>query len=150
MRDRQSRSMIRRPFGDRLQDEIARWFDWDLPLGRPWEHRDRFQPRVDIYEEGGNLVIKAELPGVKRVDVEITLDDDDLVIRGERQQQQEVKEDAYYRMERSYGTFYRRLPLPPGVQTDDIRATFQDGILEVRMPKPADVEKTRGKKIQIV
>jgi HSP20 family protein len=129
---------------EEMQTELARlWgggrFDaW--PFGRPFrrliELHGAALPRADVFEQNGNVVVKAELPGVKKEDVEVEIEDGDLVIRAERKAEQEVKEEDYYRMERSF-SLYRRLPLPEGVETDRIAATLADGVLEVKIPKPA-------------
>ncbi|HZS00411.1 MAG TPA: Hsp20/alpha crystallin family protein [Chloroflexota bacterium] len=105
-------------------------------------------PRADVYEKDGAIVVKAELPGVKKEDISITLEAGDLVIRGERKAEHEVKEDAYYRMERTYGSFLRRLPLPEGVDPDKVQATYADGVLEVRVPRPAE-SKPEPKQIKV-
>ena len=129
---------------DALQDEMARWWGqaWPLPpLARPLrllgQAPEAWTPRVDVFEKDGKLVVKAELPGVTKEDVQVMLDQGDLVITGERKAEQEVKEGDYYRMERSYGTFMRRLPLPFEPKPDEIEATFANGVLEVKIPKPA-------------
>jgi HSP20 family protein len=90
-----------------------------------------------VYHQNGDLMVKAELPGVKKEDVEITLDHGDLVIRGARQEESEAKEDDYYRMERNYGSFYRRLPLPGEVMPEQVQANFADGVLTIRLPQVA-------------
>jgi HSP20 family protein len=107
------------------------------PLRRLTESSSGWAPQADMFEEGDSLVVKAELPGVAREDVEVMLDRGDLVIKGERKSEHEVKEENYYQMERSFGSFYRRLPMPEGVQADHLTASFKDGVLEVRTPKPA-------------
>jgi HSP20 family protein len=94
-------------------------------------------PSVDVYERDNTLVVKAEVPGLKKEDIEVALDQGDLVIRGERKAESEVKEENYYRIERNYGSFYRRIPLPFEVQADQVSASYNDGVLEVRIPKPA-------------
>ena len=133
---------------DVMQDEMERWWGRMAPFGlRPLLRRDgglpeAWAPRMDVYEQNGNLMVKAELPGVQKPDVAIALEGDDLVIRGERKAESEVKEEDYYRMERSYGSFYRRLPLPFEAQADRIKATFADGVLEITIPKPATVPPT--------
>jgi HSP20 family protein len=104
---------------------------------------------MDVYEQAGALVVKAELPGVKKEEIEITLEEGDLVLRGEHQAETEVKEEAFYRMERSYGSFYRRLPLAGDVKPEQITATLTDGVLEVRIPKPAEEAKTTPQKIAV-
>jgi HSP20 family protein len=89
---------------------------------------------MDVYQKNGTLMITAELPGLKPEDVEVTVEDGDLIIKGERKAEKEVKEKDYYRMERSYGEFYRRQPLPEGIKPEQITATFADGVLHVTIP----------------
>ena len=93
-------------------------------------------PRVDVFEQKGTLVIQAELPGVKKEDLSVEIDQGNLIIRGKREAQHEVKEEDYYRTERSYGSFYRSIPLPFDVEPDQVNATFVDGVLEIRIPEP--------------
>jgi HSP20 family protein len=83
-------------------------------------------------------VVKAEVPEVKKEDIDVALEGGDLVIRGERKAEQEVKEEDYYRMERSYGSFYRRIPLGFEVKSEQVQAKYTDGVLEVSIPKPAE------------
>jgi HSP20 family protein len=140
-----------------LQAEMARRWGQGWPFG-PWSLGRRlaeraplstaWAPRMDVYEQGGDLVVKAELPGVKKDDMEVTLDDGDLVIRGERKAEKEVKEESFYRMERSYGSFYRRLPLSFEVKPDQIKASCADGVLEIRIPKPAE-QRPQPQKIKV-
>jgi len=103
---------------------------------------------MDVYEQNGNVVIKTDLPGMKADDVEVTIEDGDLIIKGERKAEKEVKDADYYRMERSYGSFYRRQPLPEGITPDKIQATFADGVLEVTIPKPVE-KKAEAQKIAV-
>jgi HSP20 family protein len=95
-------------------------------------------PRVDVFEREGKLVVKAELPGVNKEDIDLQISDGDLVLRAERREEREVKEENWYRMERSSGSLYRRLPMPEGVQADQIQAALTDGVLEVTIPKPQE------------
>lgn len=95
-----------------------------------------FAPRTDVYEKGDLLVFKLEMPGVAKEDVSVELYDGALVIKGHAKAEKEVTETAYYRMERTYGSFYRRLPLPFEVKPDQIMATLSDGVLEIQIPKP--------------
>lgn len=142
---------------EEMQEEMARLWGETGPLAArrlTWPLR-RFSPapmawmpRMDVYEKDNTLVVKAELPGVKKEDIEVAVDNGDLVIRGERQAEQEVKEENYYRMERTSGSFYRRLPLPYEVKPDQIEASFNDGVLEVRMPRPSQ-EKPQPQKVAI-
>lgn len=139
---------------DAMQEEMARFWSqaWPWPLGRSFRRAAAemapWAPRMDVYEKDNNLVVKAELPGVKREDIEVTLDGNDLEIKGERRAESEVEEENYYRMERSYGSFYRRLPLPFEVKPEQIEASYTDGVLEVRIPKPAE-QKPQAQKIPI-
>jgi HSP20 family protein len=106
-----------------------------LPFRRMGSSGSGWMPQVDIFEKSGNLVVKAELPGVNKADIDVSIDDTNLIIRGERRAENEVQEDQYYRMERSYGSFYRSIPLPKGVRSEDVAAKFEDGILTVTVAK---------------
>lgn len=105
-------------------------------------------PSTDVYEEGGNLIVKSELPGLKKEDIEVSLDQGNLVIRGERQAEHQVKDEQHARIERSYGSFYRRIPLPSGVKVDQITASYGHGLLEVYIPLPAQ-DQSQGHKISV-
>lgn len=90
---------------------------------------------MDVFKRDDDLVIRMEVPGVDpERDVHITTRDHELVIEGERRHEAKVEEDAYYRMEASYGGFERRIPIPDGVDDDEIAATYVDGVLEVVVP----------------
>lgn len=99
-----------------------------------------WNPAVDLYEKDDHFVIKAELPGVDRQDIRIDLKDRVLTLSGERTQEQEVKEENYYRKERSYGKFQRAFRLPADVDSDKIKAEFKDGVLQVEVPKPNEIK----------
>jgi len=99
--------------------------------------RAAFKPKADIFEHEGTLVIKAELPGVKKGDVELTMDDGDLVISGERKAEPAIKDEDYYQGETRHGKFYRRLRLPAWAKLEQIKADHKDGVLEIRVPMPA-------------
>jgi HSP20 family protein len=132
---------------ENVQEEMARLWaqNWpfrfggmDRPLHRVMPAAAAWAPRIDVFEKDGARVVKAELPGIKKEDIQVSLADGDLVIRGERKTESEAKEEDYYRCERSYGSFYRRLPLPFEASADKIEARFADGVLEVRIPRPAE------------
>ena len=110
--------------------------------------RGLWTPQVEVFERESNLVIRAELPGLSREDVDVEVDDDMLVIRGERHNDVEDEHDGYYRSERSYGSFYRAIPLPEGVDASSCNATFKDGVLEVTLPKPTP-QVSKAKKISV-
>ncbi len=135
-----------------IKDEIDRILDRWLsmsPISAVEEEFERtpfrWAPATDVYETENELVVKAELPGISAKDIDITLTDDYLTIKGEKKQDEEVKSENYYRRESSYGMFKRTIPLPVKVKKDDIKATFKDGVLEIRVPK----EKAEGKEIKI-
>ena len=144
------------PFGllEEMQEEMARlWGEaWPratgplaLPFRRSWLGRVSWTPRIDVFEKGGKLVIQAELPGVDKKDIEVTIVDGDLVIQGERRAEKEVREEDYVRIERTHGSFYRRIPLPFDVDVDKIEARFADGVLEIQIPQPAEEPRTARK-----
>jgi HSP20 family protein len=99
---------------------------------------------ADVFEEGNDVVVKADMPGVKKEDVSVSLSDDAITIRGERKKEEKVERKDYYRVERSYGSFTRSFRLPADVQTDKAEAKFGDGVLEIRIPKMEEaVSKTK-------
>lgn len=99
-----------------------------------------WNPRVDIYEEEDAIVLKAELPGVEKDNIEVDVKDGVLTLKGERSSDNEVKEDSYYRRERCFGSFERRFNLPDNVDPDKISADYKDGVLKVGIPKPDEVK----------
>jgi HSP20 family protein len=94
-------------------------------------------------ERGGKLVIRADLPGLTKKDVKVEIRDDTVCIQGERRQERESKGKGFYRSERSYGSFYREVPLPEGADPEKGTATFKDGVLEVTVPAPPQPAKGR-------
>ena len=107
-----------------------------------------WSPQVEIFERGNNFVVRADLPGLAREDVDVELDDDALIIRGERHSDVEDEDEGFYRSERSYGSFYRAIPLPEGIEASACNATFKDGVLEVTLPKPAQ-QPSRSRRIDV-
>jgi len=105
-----------------------------------------WNPAVDLYEKDDHFVIKAELPGVDKKDIAIDLKDRVLTLSGERSYENEVKEENYYRKERSYGKFQRAFTLPAHVDSDKIKAEFNDGLLQIEVPKP---EQQKPKQVTI-
>ena len=132
-----------------MQNRINRMFNapyW--PAGRMDDKTgmDMWNPAVDLYEKDDHFVIKAELPGVDKKDIAIDLKDRVLTLSGERSYENEVKEENYYRRERSYGKFQRVFTLPADVDSDKIKADFNDGLLQIEVPKP---EEQKPKKVTI-
>jgi HSP20 family protein len=123
---------------------------------RPWwperwfrtEGMELTAPAVDLYEEKDDIVVKAELPGIETNNIEVNLTDHTLTIKGEKKKEEETKEENYYRAERSYGSFVRTLELPKDVHADKVKATFKNGILEVRLPKTEEA-KTKEVKVKV-
>jgi len=107
-----------------------------------------WSPQVEVFERGNQLVVRADLPGMTRDDINVEFADDALVIRGERHSEREENEEGYYRSERSYGGFYRSIPLPEGVSAENANATFRNGVLEITMPAPQRAEKRRRLEIR--
>ena len=103
-------------------------------------------PAVDIKEEDGRFVLKADIPGVEAKDIEVTMDDGVLTIKGERRHESEEDANGYKRVERSYGSFYRRFSLPDTANAEGITAQGKDGVLEVSIPKQ---EKAQPRKITV-
>jgi HSP20 family protein len=97
-------------------------------------------PAVDVYEEKDDLIVKAEVPGLTKEDLEVSLSESVLTIKGERKKEEEVQRDSYYQNELSYGSFVRTVELPVEVKTDQVKAFFKDGILEIRLPKTEDAK----------
>lgn len=130
-----------------IQQEMNRLFD--SFFGRPLATNaaDRvWVPLVDVYETKDDLVVTLELPGVREKEVEVSITGDLLTVKGERRFDREVKDESFHRVERVYGKFERAIPLPVAVQTDKVKATYRDGILEIRLPK---VEEVKPKQIKI-
>jgi len=127
----------------RFEDFFRRPFSMVSPARWPGlrEAGGEIAPSIDIYEEGDEVVVKAELPGMKKEDLEVQLTDDSITISGEKKKEEKVERKGYYRHERSYGSFARSFSLPSEVNTDDAKAEFKDGVLEIRVPKTAEAKK---------
>jgi len=100
-------------------------------------------PVMDVQRCEGNLVVSAELPGLKKEDLKIQVTDEALVIEGERKQEHKEDHEGYHRWERNYGHFYRSMPLPQGAKTDQVKAELKDGVLKVSIPAPEVTKKGR-------
>jgi HSP20 family protein len=120
------------------------WREWPWP--RMAAEARGWSPAVDMIDRKEEVVLRADLPGLEQKDIEVTAEDGMLTIRGERKEEKEVKEEDYYCCERWAGAFARTLSVPPGVDTEKIRATFRNGVLEIHLPK---TKEAKGKKIEI-
>ena len=130
-----------------LESPVWPSFAWPA-LGAANANGAAWSPGIDVFEKDNRLITKVDLPGLKKEDVKVELTDNHLVISGERKTEAEEKRDDFYRCEREYGSFYRAVPLPPGVKPEEVKASFADGVLEVSMPLPAKPAST-VKKIEI-
>lgn len=102
---------------------------------------DGWNPRIDVVKKEGELVLRADLPGVKPDEIKVEVEDGVLTVSGEHEEKTEEKEDRYLRRERRYGSFSRSMALPEGVKSDDIEASTVDGVLELKIPVPTPKEK---------
>jgi HSP20 family protein len=117
---------------DTLFDDFFRGSDME-PFFR--NHTTAFSPKVDISESDEEIRVSAELPGINEKDIDVTLNHDSMTIKGEKKEEKEDKGKDYYRMERSYGSFCRTIPLPVEIETDKVKASYKKGILTVHIPK---------------
>ena len=122
----------------------------DLPSlsGRGTVNESLWSPQIETFRRGNQIVVRADLPGVDKDDVNVNVDNGVLTISGERSAQNEDQGDGWYRTERSYGSFYRALSLPEGVDAGQCNANFKDGVLEVTLPAPSQ-ENATTKRIPI-
>ena len=140
------------PFEDvvRLQREVNRLFEDNTRVrgrdGAEMASARTWAPPVDILEDQNEIVVRAELPGLKQEDIDIELTGDTLVIKGERKFEDAQRKDNYVRVERSYGAFQRVFTVGVPVEHDGVKASYKDGVLEVRLPKS---EATKPKKVQV-
>ncbi len=142
----------------RLVEDMDRMFD-DFAFGSAGRLAPRFDreftglrsmwtPEVETFRRGDKLVVRADLPGLKKEDVKVQIEQDVLTIEGERSEESREEDDGYYRTERSYGHFYRAIPLPEGVDDKECDASFKDGVLEVTINAPKAVER-KGRTIEV-
>jgi HSP20 family protein len=138
---------------ERFADEVDRMFG-EFGLGRGFGRMGSpaedlaWTPRVDVTQRNNELVIRADLPGMTKDDVKVDVTEDAITIQGERRREHEDERGGMYRAERSYGSFFRVVPLPDGAIGDQAKATFKDGVLEITMPAPPE-QVTRGRRLEI-
>src|ERR1044071_610451 len=142
-------------FMRRFGEEMDKLFG-DFDFGRGWlppalarsGGAGLWAPQIEMFEQDGELIVRADLPGLTKDDVNIEIDNDAITIEGERRTAQNENREGFYRTERSYGKFYRRLPLPDGVDPENADATFRDGVLEITMNAPKRTE-SKPRKVAI-
>jgi HSP20 family protein len=148
----------------RISDEMDRLFE-NFGMGRGafpafdqaggWTGDARGQPsapsmwapHIEVSERDGKLLVQADLPGIKREDINVQIEQDAIIIQGHRHQEQSGSESGYYRSERSYGSFYRTIPLPEGTNAESASASFRDGVLRIELDAPR--EQQRGRKLEV-
>ncbi len=135
----------------RMQDDMDRLFGgfgrraWLSPFG---EEAADWTPAIEAFQRGNEFIVRADVPGLSRNDLNVEIGEDTLTIRGERKYDKEEEREGVYRSERAYGTFCRVVPLPEGAVADSAKANFSDGVLEVVLQAPSH-EVRRGRKIEI-
>jgi HSP20 family protein len=133
-----------RPFRDvvSIQDEMNKLFDdfFGRPVLRTEWTDSAWNPSVDVSEDKDNVIIKAEMPGMNKEDIKISVQDGVLTLKGEKKQEKEEKDKNYHRIERSYGSFCRSFQLPTSVKSDKIKAGYKDGVLSIALPKAEEVK----------
>lgn len=133
---------------DRLFEQITERMGVPGWRRKPIMAERMWTPSIDIIDKKEELVVKAELPGMEKKDIHVSVTGDVLTIRGERKTEQEVKEENYLRCETSYGSFMRTIPLPVSVESDKIKAEYKNGLLELHLPKTKEVRE-KAKEIAI-
>lgn len=128
-----------------IQGEINRLFNsfFDTPVSAGDSSGRRWLPAMDLVEADDHYVLRADLPGLSEGDVKIEVEDNVLTVSGERKAEHEQRGEGYHRLERAYGSFARSLTLPEGVDPETVQASFERGVLEVRIPKPAERQPRR-------
>jgi HSP20 family protein len=128
---------------DRLFDDFAR-----SALAGVQQGPDRLVPSMDITESDNEIVVAAEMPGLQRQDIDISVDNDILTIRGEKKVEEKLRDEKknFHVTERAYGVFYRAIQLPPGVDPSKVQATMENGVLKITIPKPG---RSQAKKIEV-
>lgn len=137
-----------KPFGElaSLREEMDKmWnrFFGELPSMEPF--RGEWSPAIDVSETKDALLVKVEVPGMEAKDIDISLTNDVLTIKGKREHEKEETEENYHRIERSYGSFTRSIRLPREVQSDKIKASYKDGVLRINLPKSGESKQIKIK-----
>ena len=132
------------PMLARVSDEFDSMFGrvgLDRPMFEPVP--SMWSPEMEIITKAHELLVKVDMPGIKKDEVTVEIADDHLVLRGERKQEKEEKKDGFFKTERTYGSFFRMVPLPEGVKSEGAKAIMHDGVLEITVPMVQVEEKRR-------
>lgn len=127
-----------------LQHDLNRVFGRSLLKGNGWSKT--FEPEVDVIEEKDSFLVKADIPGIKKEELDIKVEGKFLTIKGERKEEKETKEKNYYASERFYGAFTRVIELPTDVKADQVKAMYKDGVVEITLPK---TESAKAKQVTV-
>ncbi|WP_029523217.1 Hsp20/alpha crystallin family protein [Persephonella sp. KM09-Lau-8] len=129
----------------RIEQELNKVFNELVPTPKSGELVEvtTWNPRVDVYEKDNKLIIEAEIPGAKKEDVEVKIKDNAVVIKGEVKREEEEKDKTYYRTERFYGVFERVIPLPVEVKAEEAKASFENGVLKIEIPKAIEEKEVK-------
>ncbi|WP_297453397.1 Hsp20/alpha crystallin family protein [Persephonella sp.] len=129
----------------RIEQELNKVFNELVPTPKSGELVEvtTWAPRVDVYEKDNKLIIEAEIPGAKKEDVEVKIKDNAVVIKGEVKKEAEEKDKTYYRTERFYGVFERVIPLPVEVKAEEAKASFENGVLKIEIPKAIEEKEVK-------
>jgi HSP20 family protein len=129
-----------------MHNEMDRLFERFFGLEIPRRDASVWMPSIESFVKDGKLVVRAEIPGVDPKDLDVSVTEHELIIKGERKHEKETKEENYAYREIAYGSFERHLPLPEGIKVDELKAKFMNGILEITVPAPVI---SKGRKIEI-
>jgi HSP20 family protein len=145
---RQFTDDMERMFEEFSRFRLAPYFerDFDFPAWTEFQMPE-WSPQIEITQNNGQFTVHADLPGMKKEDINVEVMDDSLVISGERRKESKEEDEGFYKTERSYGGFYRSIPLPEGADTDNATATFRDGVLQITLAVPA--REVKGRKLEI-
>jgi len=139
---------MERLFEEFFEDPLVPGFRRRLPMWRRFRELEGVSPAADMIDKKNEIVVKAEVPGVEKEDIKISLTDNTLTIKGETKKEKEEKDEDYYYSEISYGSFARTLTLPERVQGDKVKASFKNGILEIHLPKSPE-SKAKDIKVEV-
>jgi len=135
----------------RLNQQMDRFFGeigWGREFRGDRQGASLWTPQVEAFQRGDQFIVRADLPGLKKDDVEIEVTDNAITLKGERKEEHQEQREGFYRSERHYGSFYRTIPLPEGAITESTKANFNNGVLEISVQAPPR-EVSRGRRIQV-